>query len=142
MPTPGVAPTVPSRRRLLAVSVPLLSVTAGCLGASAPDRADAYVSNHLDRAIVVRLTIESESGDRRALRRTVELASSGEDGDTETFPNPVGRDGSYVVRVLVKNGPQASGTFVDEGNGFDSRGLGQAQIDIRPDGIEIVAVTS
>ena len=138
MPPPDVAPAVPSRRQLLAASVPLLSVTAGCLGGGAPD---VTLFNELEREVWVRVTIERESNGEQAFRRTVELPTVGD--DEETFQNPVdGTSAEYTIHVLVKNGPEATQRFSDTLSEPFSPEITSVWVRIRPEGIQFSRVTT
>lgn len=125
-----------SRRRLLAAAPALLTATAGCL--STEGAPDVAVTNETDERVVARLTVEPESGGTRALRRTVELAPSGDDGDSVTVADPVTEDGvPHVLEVVVKGGPEGSGTFTDDGNGPFSTGTGGVRARVTADGVTV-----
>lgn len=129
---------MPSRRQLLAASVPLLASTAGCLGGGAPD---VTLFNELEREVWVQVTIERESDGERVFRRTVEIPTVGE--DEETFRNPVNETSTaYTMHVLVKNGPEATERFADTLGEPFSPEITSVWIRIRSEGIRFSQVTT
>ncbi|QKY20731.1 hypothetical protein B4589_010195 [Halolamina sp. CBA1230] len=129
---------MPSRRQLLAASVPLLSATAGCLGGDAPD---VRLVNELEREVWVRVTIERESDGEQVFRRTIELPTVGD--DEETFQSPVGDpDAEHTMHVLVKNAPESTERFADTLSEPFSPEITSVWIRIRSEGIQFSQVTT